>query len=324
MEKKRLNNKGFTLIELLVVFVILAVLASIMIPSLSGYIKKQKQKEAIQECKQVVAASQNYFMDKLAKNQIVSLGLQESNTAERAEVLKLAGVTGTLQGVPVFDGTPSELNPSPTYKVTKLAYKSSNGFTVKYEANPQNGADYYTIVDSKTYSELEDFIADYRKRVEEMLANGVISGSPSRELVTWNMLKQYGGTLPQVDPALLKSDLLAQWTGNLYWQPYYINGNGGANKGLESSTLTVLFATPQNGLNKDGSLASSDTIKNGWNAFFVYVNGTIYETTKFSYTWDGKYINGSKGNIASISGLKTEAELKAWFENPSNGFRKVE
>ena len=38
--KKLLNKKGFTLIELIVVIAILAILAMILIPSLTGYIKK--------------------------------------------------------------------------------------------------------------------------------------------------------------------------------------------------------------------------------------------------------------------------------------------
>lgn len=41
--KKRLNKKGFTLIELIVVIAILAILAAILIPSLTDYIRKANE-----------------------------------------------------------------------------------------------------------------------------------------------------------------------------------------------------------------------------------------------------------------------------------------
>ena len=52
------NKKGFTLVELIVVLVILAILAALLIPALTGYIDKAKEKKVIAETRMVVMAVQ--------------------------------------------------------------------------------------------------------------------------------------------------------------------------------------------------------------------------------------------------------------------------
>ena len=63
MLKNLKNNKkkGFTLVELIVVLVILAILAALLIPALTGYIDKAKQKQITAETRQVVMAAQTIF-----------------------------------------------------------------------------------------------------------------------------------------------------------------------------------------------------------------------------------------------------------------------
>lgn len=56
MFKKLKEKKGFTLVELIVVLVILAILAALLIPALTGYINKAKDKQIIAETRQVVMA----------------------------------------------------------------------------------------------------------------------------------------------------------------------------------------------------------------------------------------------------------------------------
>ena len=46
---KENKKKGFTLVELIVVLVILAILAALLIPALTGYIDKAKNKSVVAE-----------------------------------------------------------------------------------------------------------------------------------------------------------------------------------------------------------------------------------------------------------------------------------
>ena len=53
-QKRRSKKGGFTLVELIVVLVILAILAALLIPALTGYIDKAKEKRIVAETRQVV------------------------------------------------------------------------------------------------------------------------------------------------------------------------------------------------------------------------------------------------------------------------------
>ena len=56
----RLKNgrKGFTLVELIVVLVILAILAALLVPALTGYIDKAKEKSVVAEARMILQAVQ--------------------------------------------------------------------------------------------------------------------------------------------------------------------------------------------------------------------------------------------------------------------------
>ena len=58
------NKKGFTLVELIVVLVILAILAALLIPALTGYIDKAKEKQIVAETRQIVMAAQTLVDEK--------------------------------------------------------------------------------------------------------------------------------------------------------------------------------------------------------------------------------------------------------------------
>ena len=69
-QKRRSKKGGFTLVELIVVLVILAILAALLIPALTGYIDKAKQKNVLAETRQVVMAAQMVLQTQLAIKQL--------------------------------------------------------------------------------------------------------------------------------------------------------------------------------------------------------------------------------------------------------------
>lgn len=67
-QKHRSKKGGFTLVELIVVLVILAILAALLIPALTGYINRAKQKQIVAETRQCVMAAQTLADEYYAKN----------------------------------------------------------------------------------------------------------------------------------------------------------------------------------------------------------------------------------------------------------------
>lgn len=127
MQQKRRSRKGgFTLVELIVVLVILAILAALLIPALTGYIDRAKEKNVIAETRQCVMAAQTLYDEAyagVAKNGKVEAPANDKilALAELTDKGKLGtGDTDKVQ----FDGN----------KVSKLVY-TNNGVTCTYTNN---------------------------------------------------------------------------------------------------------------------------------------------------------------------------------------------
>ena len=57
---KKFNKKGFTLTEMIVVIAIIGILAGVLIPTITGYIKRSKQSAALQEAQAVIDVYDSY------------------------------------------------------------------------------------------------------------------------------------------------------------------------------------------------------------------------------------------------------------------------
>lgn len=136
-QKRRSKKGGFTLVELIVVLVILAILAALLIPALTGYIDKAREKQIVATTRQCVMAAQTTYDEYYGKGLTGSVGAKEWKTEWESEVLSLAEVkTGTLSGITVNDHKIATL----TYIDGKkqCTYTQANG-EYKVEASKSNG-----------------------------------------------------------------------------------------------------------------------------------------------------------------------------------------
>ena len=138
MQNKRRAKGGFTLVELIVVLVILAILAALLIPALTGYIDKAKQKSVIAETRQVVMAAQTLYdeefasvkLDADAKITFGKKGATPAPTITFDDVANLAEVKGTISTIEA-ENTRSKDNFG---KITQVEY-TRNGKTCVYDGS---------------------------------------------------------------------------------------------------------------------------------------------------------------------------------------------
>lgn len=130
---KKNDKKGFTLVELIVVLLILAILAALLIPALTGYIDKAQNKQIVAETRQAVMAAQTLADEDYAVGvKPTGLGQPTNTRVTEAAIKELAEVDGTITSV--------------TFKancaVETLTYqKTAGGKTCKYTAGATAGSD---------------------------------------------------------------------------------------------------------------------------------------------------------------------------------------
>lgn len=114
LKDSRKNKKGFTLVELIVVLVILAILMAILIPALTGYIRKAQDKQVVAEGRTALMAAQTALSEEYEKKAAGANFVEKNVTDEITEL-----TDGDL------DGFYSAVVDPATYKVKTLSY--SNG-----------------------------------------------------------------------------------------------------------------------------------------------------------------------------------------------------
>ena len=127
----RIGQKGFTLVELIVVLVILAILAALLIPALTGYIDKAKNKSIVAETRQVVMAAQTLVDEAYAKDQNTTVAFETSNS----ETPTTAGniTTGAIKKLAEVKGDITvETDSISEGKVVKITY-TNGGKTCTYD-----------------------------------------------------------------------------------------------------------------------------------------------------------------------------------------------
>lgn len=150
MFKKMKENKkkGFTLVELIVVLVILAILAALLIPALTGYINKAKEKQITAETRQLVMAAQTLADEQYAKLNTgvkltadvtigTSTGISESKlTLGTDDIKELAEISVTSSTFSVKIDNSG--------KITEATYTKGTQ-TCTYKADPAASEEKYTV-----------------------------------------------------------------------------------------------------------------------------------------------------------------------------------
>lgn len=112
-QKRRSKKGGFTLVELIVVLVILAILAALLIPALTGYIDKAREKQVVAECRQAVMAAQTLYDEAYGAGQTATVDktltfdkYKEKVDSDLSKTLELAELTGkgSITALTVKDG----------------------------------------------------------------------------------------------------------------------------------------------------------------------------------------------------------------------------
>ncbi len=143
MHENRRNGrkalKGFTLVEIIVVLVILAILAAAMIPALTGYIDKAKQRTIIAEARNAVTAAQTLSSEAYGMGKLASLDVSKME--------ELSEVPGDIVKVRI----------TTKGKVIGLVYKNGDNYVV-YNKSTGFGE---VVANEPTISDTENGSTDY-------------------------------------------------------------------------------------------------------------------------------------------------------------------
>lgn len=113
------TKRGFTLVELIVVLVILAVLAAMLVPALTGYIRKAREEKEFQAASTVYAAGQALLTQAYGKGTVATDGSVTLNTTD-VTVANLEDLTGIDITAAKYD-LDSATTGAKAYTITKFS-----------------------------------------------------------------------------------------------------------------------------------------------------------------------------------------------------------
>ncbi len=156
---KKFKKDGFTLVEIIVVMLILAILASMFIPNMMGYLERAGESEAIMECRSTVIATQTIINETCAYGTEEFEGIYKgtiytiktsSSPSDDAGFFCIKNFNGTNEnlngvicGLAQAEGEITNININEKCRLMYLTYVSPNGNTVQYDAMSDKG---YRIV----------------------------------------------------------------------------------------------------------------------------------------------------------------------------------
>ena len=114
---RKTSKKGFTLVELIVVLVILAILAAMLVPALTGYIRRARQEKEFQAASTVLTAVQVEVTSAYGEGKTIDGNYVTLDKLEELTGVALKSVTFTVN-VPAAGG--EELTGVNAYTVSAI------------------------------------------------------------------------------------------------------------------------------------------------------------------------------------------------------------